>query len=142
AFQRVQVETGPLTVQLDPEHHLQYVAVDEFAAGFRAARATAAGDPMIDRRDGDDRRERFVPGDALTSAETFSAWLAALPGVPIVPEWSARIAVLARPVGHGRVRVSVSIENTSDDPVVMRTVRGEQVPRPDNARDHFLFRAR
>src|SRR5207247_5433777 len=49
---------------------------------------------------------------------------------------------LTRPVAGGRTRVAVSIENSSEDPVVMRTVRGQRVPRHDNARDHFLFRAR
>lgn len=140
AYQRVEVDTGPMVLQLDPEHHLQRVGVDEFAAGLRAARATAAGDALVDRREGDDRKERFVPGDALLSAEAFAAWLGKLPGTPIAPEWSAQIAVLTRPVGGGRFRVAVSLENLSDDPVVTRVRRGETVQRHDDARDHFLFR--
>ena len=141
-FQRVEVETGPITLRLDPDHHFQTLGVDEFSAGFRSASATAAGDAQVDRRDGDDRKERFVPGDALVSADAFQNWLGALPGTPVVPDWSARIAVLARPIANGRVRVSLSVENLSDDPVFTRIRRGEAVQRHDDARDHFLFRVR
>jgi hypothetical protein len=60
----------------------------------------------------------------------------------VIPEWNARIAALARRTGPDRWRVAVSVENLSDDPTVTRTVRGEQVARHDDARDHFLFRVR
>jgi len=142
AFQRVQVVTGQLRVQLDPDRPLHHVGLDEFASGFRAARAVAAGDSRVERRDGDDRRDRFVPGAALTSAELFDAWTGALPGTPVIPEWTARITVLTRPVASGRFRVALSLENLSDDPIVERIRRGERVQRHDDARDHFLFRIR
>ncbi len=142
AYRRVEVDTGPLTLQLDPDHHLQHRGVDEFATGFGAARAEAISDASVDRRYGDDRKERFVPGDKLKSSEDFSGWLDALPGTPIVPDWAAQITALTRPVGNGRLRVALAIENLSDDPIVIRTVRGDRVPRHDDARDHFLFRVR
>lgn len=142
AFRRLEVETGDLTLVLDPDHPVQDFGVAEFASGFRAARESAARDPMIDRRDGADRKDRFVPGDALESAEAFERWLVGLSGTPVVPDWAGKISALCRPVGDGRLRVAVSVENLSDDPVVLRTVRGVPVPRHDDARDHFLFRVR
>ena len=140
AYRVVEADTGPLDLHLAPEHHLQYVGLDEFASGFAAVRATAAADRNVDRREGEDRRERFVPGSALASEADFRAWLAALPGTPVVPDWSARITALTRPVANGRQRVALSLENLSTDPQVIRVVRGEQVQRHDDARDHFLFR--
>jgi len=142
AFQRVEVVTGQVRVELDPDRHLQHVGLDEFAPGFDAASASAAADSRVERRDGDDRRDRFVPGAALASADVFEAWLGALPGTPVIPEWSARITILTRPVAGGRFRVALSLENLSEDPVVDRVRRGERVQRHDDARDHFLFRLR
>jgi hypothetical protein len=142
AYQRVEVDTGPLTLRLDPEHHLQYRGVAEFEDGFDAASTSAATDATVDRREGEDRRDRFVPGDALVSEAAFNEWLAGLSGTPVVPKWSARIAVLTRQVNGGRYRVAVSIENLSEDPVVTRVRAGEPVQRHDDARDHFLFRVR
>jgi hypothetical protein len=139
-YQRVEVDSGPLTLQLDPDNHLQYAAHSELAAAFAAARSAAAGDPDIDRRDGDDRAERFVPGAVLTAEQDFRVWLSELPGTPLVPEWSARIAALTRPVGDGRFRVQLSLENLSDDPKVKGTRRGQPIERHDDSRDHFLFR--
>jgi hypothetical protein len=142
AYRLVEVDTGPLTLRLDPDHRVQNVGFDEFRRGFEGASRAAAADPHVDRRDGDDRRERFVPGTALTSEEVFLTWCQALPGTPVVPEWSAQITALTRPVAGGRHRVQLSIENLSDDPQVTRVVRGQQVNRHDDARDHFLFRIR
>ncbi len=142
AYQLVEVDTGPLMVQLDPEHRVQHLGYEVFRSAFEAATRTAAGDPLVDRRDGDDRRERFVPGSALASDEAFRAWWDHMPGTPVVPEWKAQITALSRPVAKGRQRVQLSVENLSDDPQVMRVVRGERVPRHDDARDHFLFRVR
>jgi len=141
-FRRVAVDTGVTTLHLDPDHPLQHGCEAEFADGFQAARAAAAADPWVERRDGDDRKERFVPGAALVSEDAFLAWLAALPGTPVVPDWAARVTALTRPVGNQRFRVALSVENLSDDPVVTRRVRGEYVQRHDDARDHFLFRVR
>ncbi len=70
-----------------------------------------------------------MPGDALASEGAFLTWLAALPGAPVVPDWAARVTTLTRPVGDGRFRVAVSVENLSDDPLVTRRVRGEPVQR-------------
>jgi Lhr-like helicase len=142
AFQRVAVDSGVTTLRLDPAHHLQYAGGAEFATGFRAACDAAAADPTVERRDGEDRKERFVPGDALVSENAFLAWLTALPGTPVIPSWAGRVTALTRPVGKGRFRVQLSVENLSDDPVVARRVRGESVQRHDDARDHFLFRIR
>ncbi|MFI5168224.1 MAG: helicase-related protein [Thermoanaerobaculales bacterium] len=142
AFQRVEVVTGGIQIDLNPDLHLQHVGMEEFAAGFRAVREAAAADPRVERRDGDDRKDRFVPGASLTSHEVFEGWLATLSGTPVIPEWSAQITVLTRPVAAGRVRVALSLENLSNDPVVDRVRRGERVHRHDDARDHFLFRIR
>ncbi|MDA8359771.1 MAG: helicase C-terminal domain-containing protein [Actinomycetota bacterium] len=142
AYQRVEVDSGALALRLDPQDHVQHVGLVDLAAGFSAAGATAAGDPHVDRRNGDDRAERFVPGDVLATEEDFGSWLAALPGTPVVPEWAARITALTRPVADGRFRVQVSLENLSDDPKVAGTRRGQPVERHDDARDHFLFRVR
>ena len=139
-YRRVGIDTGTVTLQLDPDHHLQYACESEFATAFDAARDQAASDPWVERREGDNRRDRFVPGDALVSEDAFLAWLAALPGTPVVPQWAARVTALTRPVGEGRWRVALSVDNLSDDPVVTRRVRGENVQRHDDARDHFLFR--
>jgi hypothetical protein len=139
-YRRVGVDTGAVTLRLHPEHHLQHTCGREFAAAFRAARHAAVADPQVERREGDDRKERFVPGDALVSEDAFLVWLAALPGAPVVPEWGAAVTALTRPVLDGRFRVALSVDNLSDDPVVTRRVRGEDVPRHDDARDHFLFR--
>jgi hypothetical protein len=142
AFQRVAVEIGPLEVTLDPDTPLQNVGRNGLVAAFDAAADRARSDPAVDRREGDDRKERFVPGSVLTSAEAFDAWKAALPGTAVVPNWAAHVTVLARPAAGGRSRVAVSVENRSEDPVVRRVRRGEEVQRHDDARDHFLFRIR
>lgn len=141
-FQRIALDTGEVPVQLDAEGGVQYVGVEEFADLFAGARGAVGRDPMVDRRDGDDRKERFVPGEVLASPEIFGGWLGQQPGTAVIPDWSARIAIVTRPVGAGRFRVAVSLENLSDDPVVMRTRRGEVARRHDDARDHFLFRVR
>ena len=139
-FRRVGVDTGTVTLRLDPDRHLQHGCEDEFASAFQAARDAAVADPWAERRDGSDRKERFVPGDALASEDAFLAWLAALPGTPVIPEWTARLTTLTRPVGQGRFRVALSVDNLSNDPLVLRRVKGQDVPRHDDARDHFLFR--
>ena len=142
AYQRVNVDTGALELRLDPDHHLQYTASEEFSAGFAAGQARAASDPWVDRRDGDDRTERFVPGEVLNSDEDFQTWLSAQAGTPVTPEWSARITALTRPIAKGRFRVLLSLENLSNDPKVKGTRRGQEIERNDDARDHFLFRVR
>ena len=139
-FRRVGADTGAVTVRLDSEHHLQHACEQEFALALQAARDAAAADTWVERREGDDRKERFVPGDALASEGAFLTWLAALPGAPVVPDWAARVTTLTRPVGDGRFRVALSVDNLSNDPLVTRRVRGENVQRHDDARDHFLFR--
>lgn len=141
-FQRLQVDIGPVILEPRPDRPLQYAGEAEFAAAFQAIRNMAAGDPWIERREGDDRRERFVPGAALVSEDAFLAWLAARPGTPVTPEWAARVTALTRQVAAGRFRVALSVENLSNEPVVMRRVRGENVERHDDARDHFFFRVR
>jgi hypothetical protein len=143
-FRRLQVDTGPLAVRLDPSRPLQQdIGLAEFTAEFARAARTAEQDPQVERREGDERRERFVPGDALASPAAFSSWLGRLPGDPVVPEWSARVSVLTRPVAGDRIRVMVALENLSADPTVARRGRirpGQSDRRHDDDRDHFLFR--
>ena len=141
-FARVQVETGDLTVRLDPARSLQSFGADEFRNAFDHAAAMASRDPMVDRRERGDRRERRVPAANLGSEEAFSSFLNALPGDPIIPTWSARVSVSARPVSRGRVRVSLMVENLSRDPVFERLIQGRMQERHDDARDHFLFQVR
>jgi Lhr-like helicase len=141
-FQRIGVDIGPVEVTLDPDHPLLNAGDDQFAAAFAAAVERVRSDPWVDRRKGDDRKERFVPGAALASAEAFEAWKNELPGTPVLPSWAAHVTVLTRPASSGRSRVAVSVENLSEDPVVHRVRRGEATQRHDDARDHFLFRVR
>lgn len=142
AYRLMHIDTGPLTLRLDPGRHLQHVGHEEFTAGFEVARDAARNDVNVDRREGDDRKERFVPGAVLGSEADFLAWQAALPGTPVIPKWAAQVTALSRPVAGGRHRVALSIENLSTDPQVTRVVRKEPVLRHDDARDHFLFRIR
>jgi hypothetical protein len=144
-FRRCEVHIGPVVVPIAADTALvPDIGRDEFAEGFAGAATAAVTDPMVERRDGDERRERFVPGAALDEAETFEAWLADLRGTPVVPEWAASITVMVRATVPGRRRVVVSLENRSVDPTVVVQGRGRSAgsTRHDDARDHFLFRAR
>lgn len=147
-FRRLDVDSGPLAVRLDPDRPLRDdVGLAEFTAGFGQASRAAEQDPTVERREGEERAERFVPGEALNSETAFAAWLGQLPGSPVVPEWSARISILTRPTGRGQTRVSLLVENLSQDPTVARRGRGgrrgpQGDRRHDDARDHFLFRVR
>ena len=78
----------------------------------------------------------------MDNADTFAEWLTALPGTPVVPDWSAAITVMVRPAGIGRRRVVATLENLSTDPTVVVQGRGRAAgsTRHDDARDHFLFR--
>lgn len=144
-FQRVDVSVGPLAVDLDGSHTSTATAGrDEFAAGFARVRDTAVHDPRVERRVGDERRERAVPADALTDEAAFEAWLAQTNvGEPVVPAFSAHVHLAARPV-DGRLRVVASLANLSEDPTVVVQGRGRSAGqrRHDESRDHFLFRAR
>ena len=144
-FQRRTVAVGPIDVAVDAETTLiAGIGRDEFAAGFAEVRAAAFADPGVERRDGDERRERFLPGALLDDPAAFEAWLGALPGTPVVPEWSAGFTVMTRPAGLGRRRVVVTLENLSTDPSVVVQGRGRSAgsTRHDDSRDHFLFRVR
>jgi hypothetical protein len=130
---------------LDPRRPIiNDVAIEEFRAGFERVRERAESDPLIERREGEERGERFVPGSALESEETFNAWLSRLPGTPVVPEWGAGVSLMVRSVLRGRFRVSASLENLSTDPTIQRRRRrtGQPDRVHDDARDHFLFRTR
>lgn len=139
-FRRAQVELAGLVVSLDPETRSTSLGAEEFAASFDEVARRAAEDPEVFRRERTSRGVEEVPGAALASEETFTAWRQNLPGAPVVPSWSAQISVSLRPVGGDRHRVGVMLENTSADPTVTVVRRREQVQRHDDARDHFLFR--
>ncbi len=144
-FQRREVHVGPIIVAIDDDTTVVTgIGRDEFAAGFTAVIAGAVEDPAIERRDGDERRERFVPGAVLDDANAFAGWLDGLPGTPVEPEWAAALTVMSRPAGAGRRRVVATLENLSVDPTVVVQGRGRAAgsTRHDDARDHFLFRAR
>lgn len=143
-FQRREVHVGPMLVPIESDTTILIgLGRDEFAAGFAEATASAVLDPAIERRDGDERRERFVPGAALDSPDAFGEWLAGLSGTPVLPEWSAAMTVIVRPAGTGRRRVVATLQNLSVDPTVVVQGRGRAAgnTRHDEARDHFLFRA-
>jgi Helicase conserved C-terminal domain len=142
-FHRVDVEIGPLPVPV--RSGVAVVGREEFADKFAQVCAEAAADPRIERRHGDERRERSVPADALSSEQKFEAWLRqANTGDQVVPTFSARIHVAARPVGGDRMRVAANLENLSTDPTVVVQGKGRSAGqiRHDESRDHFLFRAR
>ena len=139
-FRRCDVKVGELRVSLDAGTAPTSVGSDEFAAQFAAVSATAAADPEIFRRESGKRDVDEVPGSALESEEAFASWKAGLPGAPVLPEWRAHISVTARRVGAQRHRVTVLLENLSEDPTLTVTWRGQPVRRHDDARDHFLFR--
>lgn len=138
-FRSVDIETGPITVNLSPEAPTQYVGREQLRAEFRRARAQVAADPRVDRRE-DDRGERIVPGSALASDEAFESWIAAnIAGTPVDPQWQAVIIVTSRAVAGGRTRVTALLDNMSRAPVVPRRRGGV---RRDDSRDHSLFRVR
>jgi hypothetical protein len=145
AFQRVPAEAGPVTVTIAPDGHTRRdEATREFGDAFDQVRQAALADPRVERRQGDERRERLVPADAMRDQAAFENWTQAVnTGDPVVPGFAARIHVAARPVGAG-IRVSVGLENQSSDPVVTVQGRGRSAGRTrhDESRDHFLFRAR
>jgi hypothetical protein len=143
AFQGVDVAVGPIRATISPERPDVTIGRAEFAAAFESARSRAATDARVDRRVGDDRRERRVPASVLTEPHEFDGWVAALPGDAVVPSWAAEISVTSRPVAGGRTRVTVILANLSSDPTVALQRRGGDVAiRHDDARDHFLFRVR
>ncbi|MBO3752991.1 hypothetical protein J5X84_43690 [Streptosporangiaceae bacterium NEAU-GS5] len=145
-FQRVHVEVGPLPVQVPAgEATVVETGVTQFADQFARVRQVAAADPRVERRSGDERRERSVPAQALTGEAAFEAWLGQINiGDPVLPSFAARVHLSSRPVEEGRMRVAVSLENRSTDPMVVVQGRGRSAgqDRHDEARDHFLFRAR
>jgi hypothetical protein len=143
-FRRVEVDSGPIRVQLEPGRPLvKNIGLDELAREFQRVQTAAAGDPEVERRAGEDRSERRVPGHVLTDERLFAQWLAELEGTPVTPEWRASMTLLARPAAGGKTRVVVSFENLSEDPTVAaRRPRRGSDRRHDDARDHFLFRAR
>ena len=143
-FKRVEVDSGPIEIRLEPGHPLvKNIGLDLLAREFQRAQAVAAGDPQVERRDGEDRSERRVPGHVLADAELFARWLGRLGGTPVVPEWRASMTLLARLAARGETRLAVSFENLSEDPTVAaRRPRRGSDRRHDDARDHFLFRTR
>ena len=142
-FKRVEVDSGAVKVRLEPGKPLvKNIGLDELALEFQRAQTAVARNPEVERRDGEDRSERRVPGDVLTDERLFARWLAELGGTPVLPEWRASMTLLARPAQGGATRVALSFENLSEDPTVAarRSRRGSD-RRHDDARDHFLFRS-
>ena len=144
-FQRVPVTIGPLTMRIGRGPQIiEHVGREEFAAELARAALVAANDPGVERRDGDERRERFVPGDVLGADAAFRAWLTTLPGDPVIPAWSAAVTIVVRAAAPGRRRVVAVLDNLSTEPTVTVQGRGRNAGsvRHDDAKDHFLFRAR
>lgn len=143
-FQRLQVQIE-LAVAIGAEGQtVRELGEQAFADEFARVRAAAAADPRVERRVGDERRERSVPADALADEATFEAWLHRNnTGEAVVPLFSARVHLAARPVDD-HLRLTASLENLSADPTVVVQGRGSSAGRTrhDEARDHFLFRAR
>ncbi|MFG1947744.1 helicase C-terminal domain-containing protein [Nonomuraea sp. NPDC048826] len=144
-FQKVDVEVGPLPVAVGTGTPTVVVTgQQQFASEFARVRGTAEADRRVERRHGDDRRERSVPSDALTSEEAFETWVEQTnAGDAVLPSFEAHIHLTSRPV-EGRIRVAVNLENKSTDPTVVVQGRGRSAgqERHDESRDHFLFRAR
>jgi Helicase conserved C-terminal domain len=141
-FRRADVGVRDLAVALDAATPTGAFGAAEFAERFGEVARQVSEDPEVFRREPETRGIEEVPGSALNSEDAFAEWKATLTGSPLVPEWSSHISVSLRPVERRRYRVSVMLENTSADPTVTVVRRGEEVQRHDDARDHFLFRAR
>lgn len=139
-FRRVTVGIDELTLGLDPANPRVCAGAEEFANRFSAVAQAIVDDPEVFRRPQSERGVEEVPGNALSSEEAFESWKGGVPGVPLVPEWSAHVSASIRPLTGSRHRVVVLLENRSDDPTVTVARRGELVERHDDARDHFLFR--
>ena len=87
-FQRVPAETGPVTVAV-PAGGLtrRDEGTREFDAAFAQVRDTALADPRVERRQGDERRERLVPAEAMRDQAAFEEWLRKVnTGDPVVPQ--------------------------------------------------------
>lgn len=139
-FRRAEVKIGELAVSLEPSVPTTAVGADEFASAFASVAAAATADPEIFRREPGKREAEDVPGEALESEAAFASWKGTLPGDPIIPEWRSQVSVAVRPIEGQRHRVTVLLENRSDNPTVTLVRRREVVERHDDARDHFLFR--
>ncbi|MFP8941734.1 helicase-related protein [Streptomyces fenghuangensis] len=143
-FRRLGVTVGPVEIVLGNEAGFRTILEQEFRQAFDEALQQALRDPRIDRRVGDDRRERLVPPAAMVNDITFEQWLAdEVSGNPVVPTPAARVVVTSRPVTSGRLRVTVTLQNMAVDPVVTVQGRGRNAGRSrrDEARDNSLFRA-
>ncbi len=141
-FARLTAETGPIPVAVDLAMPTQSFGREEFRAAFAKAAGAASRDPMVDRRPANDRSERRVPRAQLGDEPSFARYLAGLEGTPLVPSWSAALAMTARPVGPDRIRLSLMLENLSSDPTYQKLIRHQLESRHDDARDHFLFRVK
>ncbi|SEL59126.1 helicase-related protein [Streptacidiphilus jiangxiensis] len=143
-FRRKDVVVGPVEVTLDAGRRVRSILEQEFSQAFGGQLQDALADPGIDRRPGDDRRERLVPPSAMQDDVAFAQWLASVAvGTPLVPAPAARVVVSVRPVADGRLRVTVTLQNCAAEPTVVVQGRGRNAGRArrDEARDHFLFRA-
>ncbi|WP_181442580.1 helicase-related protein [Streptomyces tateyamensis] len=143
-FRRRDVKVGPVEVTLDTGRRVRRVLEQEFRASFAEQIRLALADPRIDRRLGDDRRERLVPPSAMVDDSTFERWLASVAtGTPMAPSPAAQVVVSVRAVAEGRLRVTATLQNCAIEPTVVVQGRGRNAGRArrDESRDHFLFRA-
>ncbi|MEW1863065.1 helicase-related protein [Streptomyces sp. NPDC088194] len=143
-FKRLAVKVGPVDVVLGHEADLRKVLEGEFRHAFEEAAKEALRDPRIDRRVGNDRRERLVPPAAMADDVAFERWLGReVGGEPVVPSPAAHVVVTSRPVAPGRLRVTATLQNLATDPVVTVQGRGSNAGRTrrDESRDNALFRA-
>ncbi|MED7950721.1 helicase-related protein [Streptomyces sp. BE303] len=143
-FRQLTVEVGPVEVVLDHEARVRDVLRQEFHSSFEEAVQQALRDPRIDRRTGDDRRERMVPPTAMADDSSFERWLATeVTGAPVVPAPDARVLLTVRPVSTRRLRVTATLQNMAEEAVVTVQGRGRNAGRTrrDESRDNFLFQA-
>ena len=143
-FKRLTVTVGPVDIVLGREAGLRQTLEAEFQRAFQDTVKVALQDPRIDRRVGNDRRERLVPPAAMADDGTFEQWLAReVGGDPVAPSPAAHVVITSRLVASGRLRVTVTLQNLATDPVVTVQGRGSNAGRTrrDEARDNALFRA-
>ncbi|MER6143085.1 helicase-related protein [Streptomyces sparsogenes] len=143
-FRRRDVTVGPVEVTLDGGRRVRAVLEQEFKTAFEEQVRLVAADPRIDRRVGDDRRERLVPPSAMKDDAVFEQWLASVAtGAPLTPSPAARVVISVRPVAEGRLRVTATLQNCATEPTVVVQGRGRNAGRikRDEGRDHFLFQA-
>jgi len=135
AYRRVPVKIDPVTISF-PKQISGLISVDCTAVqraidqALQQVQQQAKADPLcfceITGR-------RPVPDTSLVDDATYNAFVrqTAATNQKVIPQWTVRLQVQARPAGNGRLRVSILLQNTAPDDSKER-----------NNTDHYLFDVR